>query len=48
MVETIEEEEEIKQEDSELREWTKKNKDKMGNIVDPYYELWKISQDEET
>jgi len=33
-----EEEEEIKQEDSGLREWSE-NDDKMGNMVDPYYEL---------
>jgi len=33
------EEEEIKQKGSEIREWTKKNEDKMGNMVDPYYKL---------
>jgi len=34
-----EEEEEIKQKESEIREWTEEDKDKMGNIVDPDYEL---------
>jgi len=33
------EEEEIKQKESEIREWTEEDKDKMGNIVDPDYEL---------
>jgi len=36
MIETIKEEE-IKQENSGVKEWTEKNKDKMGNMVDPYY-----------
>jgi len=39
MMETIEEKEEIEQENLGLREWTKEDDDKMGNIVDPYYEL---------
>jgi len=34
-----EEEEEIKQEGSGLREWTEGDDDEMGNICDPYYEL---------
>jgi len=34
-----EEEKEIKQKESEIREWTEEDKDKMGNIVDPDYEL---------
>jgi len=34
-----EKDEEIKQESSELREWTEEDDDKMGNICDPYYEL---------
>jgi len=39
-LETIkEEEEEIKQKGSEIREWTEEDKDEMGNIVDPYYKL---------
>jgi len=29
----------IKQKGSEIREWTEKNKDKMSNMVDPYYKL---------
>jgi len=33
-----EEEEKIKQEKSELREWTEENNE-MGNICDPYYKL---------
>jgi len=39
MIETIEEEEEIGQEDSGLREWTEDDDDEMGNMVDPEYEL---------
>ena len=40
ILKTIEEkEEEIKQEDSGVREQTKENKDKMNNMVDPYYKL---------
>jgi len=39
-METIkEEEEEIKQESSGLKEWTEEDDNKMGNICDPYYEL---------
>ena len=39
-METIkEEEEEIEQENSGIREWTEEDDDKVGNIVDPYYEL---------
>jgi len=37
-METIEEEE-IEQGDSGLREWTEEDDDKMGNMVDPDYEL---------
>jgi len=36
---TINKEEEIKQENSGVREWTKENDDKMGNMFDPYYKL---------
>jgi len=36
---TILEEEEIEEEKSGVREWTEKDDDKMGNMVDPYYEL---------
>jgi len=39
MMETIEEKEEIEQENLGLREWTKEDDDEMDNIVDPYYEL---------
>jgi len=39
-METIKkEEEEIEQKSSELREWTEKDNNEMGNIYDPYYEL---------
>jgi len=38
-MEIIREEEEIEQDKSEIREWTEENDDKMGNMVDPYYEL---------
>jgi len=39
-METIKEEnEEIKQESSGLREWTEEDDNKMKNICDPYYEL---------
>jgi len=34
-----EEEEEIEEKGSEIREWMKEDNDKMGNIVDLYYEL---------
>jgi len=37
-METIEEEEEIKQRNSGLREWTEED-DEMGNMVDSYYKL---------
>ena len=47
-METIKEEEEIEQEDLGLRKQTEKDKDEIGNMVDPYYELQKISWDEET
>jgi len=36
---TIPEEEEVEEEKSGVREWTKKDEDKIGNMVDPYYEL---------
>jgi len=36
---TIPEEEETKEEESEVREWTEEDDDEMGNMVDPYYEL---------
>jgi len=38
-LETVEEEEEIDQENSGVREWTEADKEEMGNMVDPYYEL---------
>ena len=39
-METIKEkEEEIEQENSELKKQTEEEDDKIGNICDPYYEL---------
>jgi len=38
-METITKEEEIKEENSGVREWTEEDDDKMGNIMDLYYEL---------
>jgi len=38
-LETIEEKEEIEQENSGLREWIEEDNDEMGNMVDPYYKL---------
>jgi len=35
----LEEEEEIKEEKSGVREWMEEDEDEMGNMVDPYYEL---------
>jgi len=39
IMKTIPEEEEIKKEKSGVKEWTEKDDDKMGNIMDPCYEL---------
>jgi len=36
---TIPEEEEIKEGESGVREWMEEDNDKMGNMVDLYYEL---------
>jgi len=36
---TIPEEEETKEEESGIREWTEEDDDEMGNMADPYYEL---------
>jgi len=35
----IPEEEEVKKEKSEVREWTEEDKDEIGDMVDPYYKL---------
>jgi len=41
MLEIIQEkEEETEQKELEIKEWTKEDEDKMGNIVDPYYKLY--------
>jgi len=36
---TIIEKEEIKEENSRVREWTEEDDNDIGNITDPYYEL---------
>jgi len=36
---TILEEEEIEEEKSEVREWTKEDNNKIGNMVNPHYKL---------
>ena len=38
-IETITEEEEIKEENSGVREWTEDDDNEIGNITNPYYEL---------
>jgi len=38
-METIVEEEEIREKNSGVREWMEEDDDKIGNIMDPYYEL---------
>ena len=35
----LEEEEEVEEEKSRVREWTEEDEDEMGNMMDPYYEL---------
>ena len=37
ILETIEEEKEIKQKKPEIKEWTEEDEKEMGNMVDPYY-----------
>jgi len=38
-MEMIAEEEETKEENVGVREWTKEDDKEMGNMIDPYYEL---------
>jgi len=38
-METIAEEEEVKEESSGVREWTEEDDNEMGNMMDPYYKL---------
>ena len=38
-METIVKEEEIKEENSGVREWIEENDNEMGNMMDPCYEL---------
>ena len=40
--------EEEEKDKSGIREWTEEDNEKMGNMVDPYYELQGIPWDEET
>ena len=47
-MEMIKEEEEVEQDKSGVREQTEEGDDKIGNMVDPYYELQEIPQDKET
>ena len=47
-IETIIEKEEIKEENSRVREQTEEDDNDIGNITDPYYELQEIPWDEET
>ena len=47
-METIEEEEEVEEEKSGVREQTEEDNDEMGNMIDPYYKLQEIPQDKET
>ena len=47
-METIIEKEEMKKENSGVREWTEEDNDEMGNIMDPCYKLQEIPQNEET
>ena len=44
----IPEEEESEEEKLGVRKWTEENNDKMGNMIDPYYELQGIPQNKET
>jgi len=39
VMKTILEEEEVEEEKSGVREWTEEDEDRMGDMVDPYYEL---------
>ena len=39
----LEEEEEVEEEKSGVREWAEEDEDEMGDMVDPYYELQKNS-----
>ena len=38
-MEMITKEEEIKERESGVKEWTEEDDNKMGNMADPYYEL---------
>jgi len=38
-MEMIPEEEEIKEENSGIREWMEEDDDRIGNLANPYYEL---------
>ena len=45
---TIIEKEEMKKENSGVREWIEEDDDKMDNMMDPCYKLQEIPQDKET
>ena len=47
-METIIKEEKIREENSEVREWTEKNNNEMGNMMDSCYELQRIPWDKKT
>ena len=47
-METIVEEEEIREENSGVREWMEEDDDEMGNMMDPCYKLQGIPWDKET
>jgi len=38
-METIDEKEEIKQENSRIKEWIEEDDNEMNNMVNPYYKL---------
>jgi len=38
-METIDEKEEIKQENSRIKEWIEEDNNEMNNMVNPYYKL---------
>ena len=45
---TIIEKEEIKEENSGVREWTEEDNNEIGNMIDPYYELQEIPWNKKT
>ena len=45
---TIIEKEEIKEENSGVREWTEEDNNEIGNMIDLYYELQEIPWNKKT